>query len=97
MISQCQIWGMAEASVKKKSGGAKTEDYEDEAFIQSLEPLSKKLQEQFPNGKWDSRAVSQFAAQAQQLTEDVLGIKVSLNLNLPKGRKYARLIRTWVS
>ena len=49
---------------------------QDEVFIQSLGPLSAKLQEQFPAGRFDVKSVSQFAAQIQQLTEDALGIKV---------------------
>ena len=67
---------MTEEVAKKKSGGVKSEDYEDEAFIQALGPLCSKLQEEFPGGKWDAKSLCQFAAQAQQLTEDVLGIKV---------------------
>ena len=49
---------------------------QDEGWLSSLAPVSAKLQEQFPSAKFDAKSVSQFASQVQQLTEDILGIKV---------------------
>ena len=46
--------------------------------MESLRDVSKKLQDQHPSAKFDSKAVGNFIALIKQFMEDSLGVKVSL-------------------
>ena len=47
-----------------------------EEYLETLEPLSQKLQEQFPAAKFDRKSLGQLVGQIRQLQEDALGVKV---------------------
>ena len=47
-----------------------------EEYLESLEAVSKKLQEQYPGAKFDRKSVGNLVALIKQFVEDALGIKV---------------------
>ena len=49
-----------------------------EEYLETLEPLSQKLEGQFPAAKFDRKSLGQLVGQIRQLQEDALGIKVCI-------------------
>ncbi|KAK9813885.1 hypothetical protein WJX73_003291 [Symbiochloris irregularis] len=57
------------------SGNVKVADYEAEEYVASMEPVTARLKETFPDGKFDNKSTASFVAQLLQFMEDALGLK----------------------
>lgn len=57
------------------SGKVNFADFEIDEYVQGLEPVAERLQEDFPDVKLDAKALAAFIPQLMQFMEDALGIQ----------------------